>query len=157
MITQEQIEKTGLFNELKAREWEELLKIIKEKAYKEGEIIFSEGDPTTEFYMLFKGEIEIQIKIAPQLAESTVYVVRPFDVFGEFSFVDPKQRSATARCKEDSSLGIIERNDFQELIDRFPRIGANFYYSLVRLLSERLRRMNNYLRETFVRCAGLNI
>ncbi|HEC78085.1 MAG TPA: cyclic nucleotide-binding domain-containing protein [candidate division WOR-3 bacterium] len=157
MIDKEQLQKTGLFGELKEMEWEELLKIVKEKEFVEGDIVFSEGDVSTEFYMLFKGEVEIQIKIAPQLGESTVYIVRPYDVFGEFAFVDPKSRSATARCTKNSTLGIIHREDFKELVERFPRVGLNFYHSLVRLLCERLRRMNTYMRDTFVRCAGLEI
>jgi len=157
MIKKEQLEQTKLFGELKAYAWEELLKITKERNFVDGDIIFTEGDVSTELYMLFKGEVEIQIKIAPQLGESTVYVVRPYDVFGEFAFVDPKLRSATARCRKDSILGVIQRSDFEELVKKFPDVGLNFYRALVRLLSDRLRRMNNYLRETFVRSLGLGI
>lgn len=153
----ELLEKIKLFGELKAMEWQELAKITNTKKFEEGEIVFSEGDASTELYLLFEGEVEIQIRIAPQLAESTVYIVRPFDVFGEFAFVDPKPRSASARCKERTALGVIRKEDFEELTKSFPRIGLNFYQTLVRLLSERLRRMNVYLRETFIRCAGLEI
>ena len=157
MIKKEQLEQTELFGELKAYVWEELLKITKERSFVDGDVIFTEGDASTELYMLFKGEVEIQIKIAPQLGESTVYVVRPYDVFGEFAFVDPKLRSATARCIKDSILGVIQRSDFEELVKKFPTVGLNFYRTLVRLLSDRLRRMNNYLRETFVRSLRLGI
>jgi CRP-like cAMP-binding protein len=157
MVEKTLLEKTALFGDLKDMEWDELLKITNEKKYEEGQIIFSEGHDSTELYMVFKGEVEIQIHIAPQLSESTVYVVKQFDVFGEFAFVDPNPRSATARCKTDCVLGIITRNDFEELVRRFPTVGLNFYKSLVRLLSERLRRMNTHLRDTFARCAGLDI
>jgi CRP/FNR family transcriptional regulator len=157
MVKQEQLEQTKLFGDLKSFEWQELLKITKERELVDGDIVFSEGDASTELYMLFKGEVEIQIRIAPQLAESTVYIVRPFDVFGEFAFVDPKPRSATSRCIKNSTLGTIERSDFEELIKQFPDIGLNFYKTLVCLLSERLRRMNTYLRETLVRSVGLEI
>jgi CRP-like cAMP-binding protein len=157
MVKQEQLEQTKLFGDLKSYEWQELLKITDERECVDGDIVFSEGDASTELYMLFKGEVEIQIRIAPQLSESTVYVVRPFDVFGEFAFVDPKLRSATTRCIKDSTLGIIKRADFEELIKKFPNIGLNFYKTLVCLLSERLRRMNTYLRDTLVRSLGLEI
>jgi CRP-like cAMP-binding protein len=157
MVKQEQLEQTKLFGDLKSFEWQELLKITEEREFVDGDIIFSEGDASTELYMLFKGEVEIQIRIAPQLGESTVYIVRPFDVFGEFAFVDPKPRSATSRCIKKSILGVIERSDFEELIRKFPDIGLNFYKTLVCLLSERLRRMNIYLRETLVRSVGLEI
>ena len=155
MIKKEQLEKTKLFGDLKALVWDELLKITEERDFAEGDVIFSEGDKSTELYMLFKGEVEIQIRIAPQLGESTVYIVKLNDVFGEFAFVDPKVRSATARCAKDSTLGVIQRSDFEELVHKFPTIGLNFYRTLVRLLSQRLRGMNIYMRETFVRSLGL--
>ena len=157
MVKKEHLEQTKLFGDLKSFEWQELLKITEEREFVDGDVIFSEGDASTELYMLFKGEVEIQIRIAPQLGESTVYLVRPFDVFGEFAFVDPKLRSATARCIKNSILGVIERSDFEELIRKFPDIGLNFYKTLVCLLSERLRRMNIHLRETLARSVGLEI
>lgn len=157
MVKQEQLEKIKLFGELKSFEWQELIKITEEREFVDGDIIFTEGDASTELYMLFKGEVEIQIRIAPQLGESTVYIVKPYDVFGEFAFVDPKPRSATTRCVKNSTLGIIKRTDFEELIRKFPNIGLNFYKTLVCLLSERLRRMNAQLRETLVRSVGLEI
>lgn len=157
LLKKDLLKKIKLFGDLKTMEWEELRKITRTQKYEEGDIIFSEGDASTELYLLFEGEVEIQIHVAPQLAESTVYIVRPYDVFGEFAFVDPKPRSASARCKERSTLGIIKREDFEDLTKSFPRIGLNFYQTLVRLLSERLRRMNVYLRDTFIRCAGLEI
>lgn len=155
MTKKEQLEKTKLFGDLKALVWDELLKITEERDFAEGEVIFTEGDTSTELYMLFKGEVEIQIRIAPQLSESTVYIVKLNDVFGEFAFVDPKVRSATARCTKDSTLGVIQRSDFEDLVHKFPTIGLNFYRTLVRLLSQRLRGMNKYMRETFVRSLGL--
>lgn len=157
MVDKNLLQQTKLFDDLKDHEWNELLKITKEKDFIEGDMVFSEGDASTELYMLIKGELEIQIKIAPQLGETTVYVVKPYDVCGEFAFVDPKPRSASARCTRNSALGIIKREDFEELISKFPNIGLNFYKNLVRLLSEKLRKMNTYLRETFIRSVGLEI
>jgi CRP/FNR family cyclic AMP-dependent transcriptional regulator len=157
MITQEILEKSNLFGDLKTFQWQELIKITKENQYNEGDVVFSEGDQSTELYMVLDGEVEISIKVAPQLSDSTVFMAKSHDIFGEFAFVDPKPRSASARCMSKSTLAVIRRADFEELIKKFPRIGLNFYRSLVNLLSERLRKMNSYLRDTFIRCSGLEI
>jgi len=157
MITQEMLQKSDLFGDLKTFQWQELIKVTKENNYKEGDIVFNEGDASTELYMVLDGEVEITLKIAPQLADTTVYKVKPHDIFGEFAFVDPKPRSATARCSMKSTLAVITKDDFEELTKKFPRIGLNFYRSLVNLLSDRVRRMNSYLRDTFIRCSGLEI
>ncbi len=157
MVDKEKIQKFNLFGNLKNFEWEELQKIIEERLYREQSLVFSEGDSSTELYLVLEGEVEIQINIAPQLAEPTVYVVRPNDIFGEFAFVDPKPRAASARCRMDSKLGIIKKTDFDELVAKFPSIGMNFYFTLAQMLSERLRRMNNFLRETLIRSIGLEV
>ena len=157
MITKEILEKSDLFGDLKTFQWNELVKIAKERQYKAGDPIFKEGDASTELYMVVEGEVEITLKIAPQLADTSVYQVKQNDIFGEFAFVDPKPRSASAWSKTDAVLAVITKDDFEELTKKFPRIGLNFYRSLVNLLSDRLRRMNGYLRDTFVRCSGLEI
>jgi CRP/FNR family cyclic AMP-dependent transcriptional regulator len=148
---------TKLFGDLKSREWEELYKIAKEQKFEEGHIIFPQGDTSTDLYIAVKGEVEIQISIAPQLADITVYRVRPHEVFGEFAFVDPDPRSATARCKTDVTLVMIKKDDFDELIKKFPAIGVRFYQSLGKILCVRLRRMNTYLRDIFLRSLGLEV
>jgi CRP-like cAMP-binding protein len=156
MVAKEIVKQFVLFGNLKDFEWEELSKIMQEKLYPEGALVFSEGDSSTELYLVLEGEVQIQIQVAPQLAEPTVYVVRAFDIFGEFAFVDPKPRAASARCNRDSKLGIIKKSDFDELVDKFPAIGMNFYHTLAQMLSERLRRMNKFLRETLIRSIGLD-
>jgi CRP/FNR family cyclic AMP-dependent transcriptional regulator len=157
MITQEILEKFNVFGDLKTFQWQELVKVTKEQRYIEGDMVFNEGDASTELYMVVEGEVAITIKVAPQLADSNVFTAKKNDIFGEFAFVDPKPRSASARCLANSTLAIIKHDDFEELSRKFPRIGLNFYRSLVNLLSERLRRMNSYLRDTFIRCSGLEI
>jgi CRP-like cAMP-binding protein len=148
---------TKLFGDLKSREWEEISKIAIEKKFKEGDIIFPQGDKSTDLYIAVKGEVEIQITVAPQLADVTVYIVRANDVFGEFAFVDPDPRSASARCKTDVTLVMIKKDDFDELIKKFPAIGVRFYQSLGKILCIRLRRMNKYLRDIFLRSLGLEV
>jgi len=131
--------------------------IVRENKYVEGDIIFNEGDESTELYILVKGEIELQIKIAPQLADSTVLVVKPCEIFGELSFVDPKPRAATARCVKKTIVALIQRDDFEKLVQTNPDIGLRFYRNIALLLSDKLRKMNGYLRETLIRALGIEI
>jgi CRP-like cAMP-binding protein len=131
--------------------------IVRENKYVEGDIIFNEGDESTELYILVKGEIELQIKIAPQLADSTVLVVKPCEIFGELSFVDPKPRAATARCLKKTIVAVIQRDDFEKLVQTNPDIGLRFYSNIALLLSDKLRKMNGYIREILVRALGIEI
>jgi CRP/FNR family transcriptional regulator, cyclic AMP receptor protein len=131
--------------------------LVRESAYGEGDMIFSEGDESTELYIILKGEIELQIKIAPQLADTTVLIVKPYEIFGELSFVDPKPRAATARCLKKTVVAVIRREDFENLIQSQPGVGLRFYRNVAQLLSEKLRKMNGYLRETLIRALGIEV
>jgi len=144
-----------IFGELKAYEWEELFKIAEEKSFNEGDIIFNQGDESTELYILVKGAVDLQIRIAPQLADSTVYTVNQNELFGEFAFIDPNPRSATARCTKNSEVVVIKKQNFEELIKGFPDIGLNFYRFITKVLSDKVRRMNNYVRDIFIRSCGI--
>ncbi len=155
MLEKDLLKNASLLSELDSNELEELMKITTARDYIEGDIIFSEGDASTELYILLKGEVEIQIKMAPQLADSTVYTVKPYDVFGEFAFVDSKPRSASARCMKNATVGVIKRDDFEELIKKHAEIGHKFYRGLTCLLSDRLRRMNIYLKNSYLRSLGI--
>ena len=63
MVKQEQLEQTKLFGDLKSFEWQELMKITNEREFVDGDIVFSEGDASTEFYMLFKVILIISNKL----------------------------------------------------------------------------------------------
>jgi CRP-like cAMP-binding protein len=145
------------FNNFNDAELDKLISIGREREYAEGDIIFNEGDESSELYIILKGEIGLQIKIAPQLAESTVLVVKPYEIFGELSFVDPKPRAATARCAKKTVVAIVHRDDFEDLARANPDVGLKFYRNIARLLSDKLRRMNTYLRETLIRALGIEI
>jgi CRP-like cAMP-binding protein len=156
MIQPDVLKNITLFKEFTDEECREILSITQTKDFIEGDVVFSEGDESTELFFLISGEIAIQIKIAAQLAESTIYMVKPNDVFGEFAFIDSRPRSASARCMKNSTLAVITRDDFNALTEKIPEIGLKFYRSLNYLLSDRLRRMNTYLKETYLRSLGID-
>lgn len=145
----------NIFGELKAFELEELVKIIKEEEYAEGDIIFNQGEMSSDLFILLKGAVDLQIKLAPQLGDTTIYPVKINEVFGEFTFLDPNPRSATARCAQKTTVACISKQDFDELCRSFPGVGMGFYRYVSRHLVERLRRMNDYVRDVFVRSCGI--
>jgi CRP-like cAMP-binding protein len=144
-----------IFGDLKDFEWEELSKIVIEKNYEDGDIIFNQGDESSELYILLKGAVDLQIKLAPQLGETTIYPVKLGEIFGEFAFLNPSPRSATARCMKRTTVAVVDKNAFDDLCKSFPDIGIGFYKYVTGQLVERLRRMNDYVRDVFVRSCGL--
>ncbi len=143
------------FGNLKETEWDELIKIAREKRFVEGDIIFTQGEESTELYIIEKGAVEIRIKVAPQLADVVVYTAKENDIFGEFAFISPAPRSATASCVKETRVVVIGREDFEELIKTFPNVGLNFYKKVAASLTDKLRHTNQFLRESLARACGL--
>lgn len=73
-------------------------------------IIFSEGDPGWECYIIARGEISITKGGSP-LADLTAG-----DHFGEMSLVDTPSRGAQAKTKGPVKLFVLTRRDFEGLM-----------------------------------------
>ncbi len=156
-MEQNWLNQVKIFNGLKTREYAELSKIIKEKKFPADTLIFSQGEESTELYILKKGSVDIRIKIALQLADTLVYTVKENEVFGEFSFIAPGPRSASAICTTDTVVAVIKSEDFEELIKYFPNIGLQFYRNIAHSLIVKLKKTNDLLRDTLIRSAGLEV
>ena len=55
----EHISSISLFNGLSKEECKNLSKIVENRVYKRGELIFSEGDDGTGFYVVISGRVKI--------------------------------------------------------------------------------------------------
>ena len=94
-----------------------------------GSVIFRQGDPGEEMYLIKEGVIEIQTDagFAARLEAG--------DIFGEMSLIGDEPRSATAVAFTDCSLIPIDEERFLFLVQQTP------YFSLyvMGVLAKRLR------------------
>lgn len=100
-----------------------------------GGMIFSEGEPAREMFLVRKGRVDIQLK------GKTVEEVGPGGVFGEMALIDHAPRSASAVAGEDSEVIPIDERLFVILVQDAPY----FALDIMRVLTERIRRMNQQL------------
>lgn len=105
---------------------------IYEKTFLEGEIIFKEGEPGDEIYLIDRGEVKIFKEIEGK--EKVLAILGEGEVFGEMSVLDGKPRSASAMATKDTILRIMNREALIEYIKQNP-----FMEYLINTLIERLR------------------
>jgi CRP-like cAMP-binding protein len=102
------------------------------RTYLKDWIIFCEGEPGDELFIIQKGSVKI-IKINEN-DEILLAVLKSGDIFGEMALLESKSRVAGAVAYEDCQLMVVNRANFQQMIKTQPQLIAK----LTTLLSERI-------------------
>jgi CRP-like cAMP-binding protein len=118
-----------------------ILRIMEEKNFKTGEYIFKEGDEDNNFYLVLHGEIEISKKTSEGQSK-VIAQLKQGEILGEGVLSGIMVKPATAQAVSDVTLLALSTNDFEGLLSRNPRDGADFLLSVLQTLNERLNRAN---------------
>jgi NTE family protein len=116
---------------------EEQLHLVTERSrlveYKKGERIYHEGANADAFYVVASGRLQVFTMIDGQ--RHLLAVLHNGDTLGEISLLTGEVHSATVEALNDTLVLQLEKQDFDELINRIPSL----VLYLSRLLSKRLR------------------
>ena len=139
------LKNASIFAGLDDKELERVKEICKEQHFKSAQTIFRENDPGNRLYIIASGEVRISRDV-PGSGEEALAVLKPGACFGEMSVFDRSSRSTDAIANTDCVLITINRPDFEMLLDFNRDLAYKVLWSVVRLLSERLRATNENLR-----------
>jgi putative peptide zinc metalloprotease protein len=122
-----------VFDELEAHELELLVAILEPRKFRAGEIIFQEGEPGDQFYIIETGSVAI----TRQTDGKTLELARrgPGEYFGEVALLNDRPRTATVTALEDTSLLGLERQYFLNLMSNFAQFGQTISRTGSRRLS----------------------
>jgi CRP-like cAMP-binding protein len=129
-----QIAGIHLFKDLPDAHLDELAVILADQVFKKGQLIFSEGDAATGFYVVIAGRVKI-FKLSVEGKEQILHIFGPGAPIGEVAVFEGKRFPAHAESLEDSRLFFFPRNAFLRLIDDNPSIALH----MLAVLSRRLR------------------
>jgi len=79
--------------------------------------------------------------------EKNIFSANEGTVFGEFSFMDAGERSASAFAEQDTELLALKRTEFDIYTAAYPVDSIKIYNNLLALMTERLRRTNDAYRD----------
>ena len=128
---------TPMFEKLEPSEMMEIIHIVEIEMYKQGDIIFEEGDTGNAWYVLYHGAVDV-LKHGSS-GEKKITSLGPQSCFGEISILDGSPRSATIRAAEDSVVFRVSRDAFAELIDSDHLVAYKLLHHMAILLAERQR------------------
>ena len=101
--------------------------------FREGHVIFEQGDTGRDFYLVRRGKVDI-LKTLDTGDQVLLATLKAGDIFGEMAIVGNQPRLATAICKSDCILAIADGDNLDALIDNNPEFThaliTNFAHSL---------------------------
>ncbi len=130
-----------IFENLNRRELEAIERIIHERVYKPGEVIFHQGDAGVGMYIIESGVVQIIYEPTNQLLAE----LSDGEFFGELALLDESPRSATAIAKTECKMLGFFQSDLFGLLQRDPRLGVKIVLELARIIGERLKHSNEQI------------
>jgi CRP/FNR family cyclic AMP-dependent transcriptional regulator len=97
--------------------------------FKAGDVIFKQGDPAHELFIIQNGEVEIR------LGDRVLETLSQYGIFGEMALIDGAPRSATAVAVTDAKLVPVGEKQFLFLVSNTPHFALN----MLRIMARRLR------------------
>lgn len=134
-----------IFRDLTDGELGRVAELCEERRFAGGEYVFHEGEPGNRLFVVIGGQVRISRQI-PGAGEEALAVLKPGALFGEMAAFDRSERSTDAIADGDTRLLTISRAEFEMLLDLNREIAYKVLWSVVRMLSGRLRATNDSLR-----------
>jgi diguanylate cyclase len=139
---------TDIFSRLSKRDLSIIAGYSKLLQFQEGDVVFTEGDPGTELYIVHRGEISISRRTKE---EKTLELARFIegDLFGELDFFQNSSRNADARAETATSLLQFPKEgfNFNDILTQHPAISAELLHSFLTIIAGRIRGTNKLVSE----------
>ncbi|WP_303310820.1 cyclic nucleotide-binding domain-containing protein [Hymenobacter sp. BT730] len=127
---------TTLFSQTPENVLSNIVPIMKEVTFQEGETIFSKGDLGTSLFIVYDGEVGI-FNGSQQLA-----TFRKGDFFGELALLDTEPRSASAVALGEVVAFRLDQEDFYDVMEECSEV----LHNILRVLCQRLRLQNEKMQ-----------
>jgi len=115
------------------------------KEFKRGDVLFREGEPGTEMYVVQAGKVNITKTVRE--TEKILATLGAGEFFGEMSILNHKPRSAGAVVAEDAKLLVIDPKTFEAMI----RGNVEIAVRLIKKLSDRLQEADEQIENLLMR------
>jgi CRP/FNR family transcriptional regulator, cyclic AMP receptor protein len=138
----ESLRRTELFHDLDTPTLQLVAQQLTEYTYDPGEVVFREGEAGDRFFLLLSGVMQVLVERDDKTI--TYAMLQPGECFGEMALIEDRARSATVRAQTSSRCYTLSKQDFLDLIQRYPHIALE----VMRSLSRRLRQASSRLYES---------
>lgn len=122
------------FSTLAPEEIRQVEKLFRKKSFEKEQIVLYEEDTSNYMYLIYTGKVRV-VKMNEEGKEQIITIHKKNDFFGEMSLLDGKTSPATIIAHEESVIGLLHKDDFEEHLLRNEGIRRK----IIELLCSRLR------------------
>ncbi len=138
-----------LFRGIDATELQLIAREMAEQSYKDGDVLFREGEPGDRLFLLLTGTMHVYVERDGKTI--TYSRLEAGEFFGEMALIEATPRSATVQAEAPSVCLTLSRQSFLDLLQRYPNIAL----AMMKDLLPRLRRTNVQLQHYASRLANV--
>jgi CRP-like cAMP-binding protein len=127
---------------LSNQDWELLLEKAETRLYQPDDVILQMGEQPQAMYLISKGQVRIEQRPGRVLAYHG-----PGAVFGEMSFLQGKEASASVIAVDKVEIRIMHLIHVNSLLNSVPGLATRFYQTLAVTLAQRLQKASELLSQ----------
>jgi len=131
-----------LFQGLSREHLEQMAVAALEQVFKKGQIIFSEGEDGSGFYLVLRGRVKV-FKLSPEGKEQILHILGPGEPVGEVAVLSGELFPANAQAMEESRLLFFPKEAFVEMIRKDPSVALR----MLGVLAKRLRKFTMLIED----------
>jgi len=139
------LERCALLNGLNHEEMYAFLQRVRFEGFTPGDGILTEGNHYHSLWIVLSGTCEV-VKHGHR-KDSRLAILEPGNIFGEMSFLHACPHSASVLAVDHVETMRLMREEFDDLYNDCPPAGQKLAVNIVRVLSDRLRRMDEWTCE----------
>lgn len=143
-LPDKEIGRLAIFQGMDENELRQALDSADEMQFEPGEVILREGKRSQNIWIALEGDCEV-VKCLDDGDETVLATLKSPSIFGEMSFFYPAPHSATVRALGEMRVLRIRREAYDRLAARNGGAALKIVFNLAHVLSDRLRRMDNWV------------
>ena len=129
LVTENILRSCQLFMGLPAADISAIAAFVVPKHLDKGDYLFREGDRSEGFYIVQRGAINVH-RVGAAGKEQVIHVFRPIESFAEATLATEGGYPGDARATEASTVLLVPKADFVELLRRRPELSLRMLGSM---------------------------
>lgn len=151
MSVKEAVRGVEFFAELDERDAAMLAERIVRIELKRGDVLVRQGEQSDSIYVVLSGRFLVYV----ERRKAPVAEISSGELIGEMGFFSDQPRTATVIAGRDGAVGKLSKQDFEEVVERHPRIYRALLNSLAKRLTVMSARVPSITRRKAARTAAI--